>query len=56
MKISCGTDIIEIERVKCSIESDVGDKFVERIIVFGSIFLSKNFPSFLSLLKYNIVF
>ncbi|MBP3802039.1 MAG: holo-ACP synthase [Clostridia bacterium] len=31
MKISCGTDIIEIERVKCSIESDVGDKFVERI-------------------------
>ena len=31
MKISCGTDIIEIERVKSSIESDVGDKFVERI-------------------------
>lgn len=30
MKITCGTDIIEIERVKESIES-VGTKFIERV-------------------------
>ena len=29
MKITCGTDIIEIERVKESIEN-VGTKFIER--------------------------
>lgn len=30
MKISCGTDIIEIKRIKESIE-DLGDKFLERV-------------------------
>ena len=30
MKISCGTDIIEIERVKESIEN-LGEKFLERV-------------------------
>ena len=30
MKITCGTDIIEIERVKESIEN-VGTKFIERV-------------------------
>ena len=30
MKITCGTDIIEIKRIKESIE-DLGNKFVERI-------------------------
>lgn len=30
MKIKCGTDIIEIERVK-SIIQDLGDKFLERV-------------------------
>ena len=30
MKISCGTDIIEIERIKESIE-DLGDKFLNRV-------------------------
>lgn len=31
MKIACGTDIIEINRVKDSIDSDIGEKFIERI-------------------------
>lgn len=30
MKITCGTDIIEIDRIKSSIE-DMGDKFLERV-------------------------
>ena len=30
MKIKCGTDIIEIERIKESIE-EMGDKFLERV-------------------------
>lgn len=30
MKITCGTDIIEIERIKQSIE-DMGDKFCKRV-------------------------
>lgn len=30
MQINCGTDIIEIERIKESIE-DIGDKFIERV-------------------------
>lgn len=30
MKIACGTDIIEIERIKQSIE-DMGEKFLERV-------------------------
>ena len=30
MKITCGTDIIELERVKASIEN-VGTKFIERV-------------------------
>lgn len=30
MKIKCGTDIIEIERIK-SIIQDLGDKFLERV-------------------------
>lgn len=30
MKIACGTDIIEIERIKDSIE-DIGEKFLERV-------------------------
>ena len=30
MKISCGTDIIEIERIKEAIEK-LGDKFVQEI-------------------------
>lgn len=30
MKITCGTDIIEIDRIKSSIE-DMGDKFQERV-------------------------
>ena len=30
MKIACGTDIIEIERIKQSIE-DIGEKFLERV-------------------------
>lgn len=30
MKISCGTDIIEIKRIKESIE-DLGEKFLERV-------------------------
>ena len=30
MKIACGTDIIEIERVKESIEN-LGEKFLERV-------------------------
>ena len=30
MKITCGTDIIEIKRIKESIE-DLGDKFIERV-------------------------
>ena len=30
MKITCGTDIIEIERVKESIEN-LGEKFLERV-------------------------
>ena len=30
MKISCGTDIIEIKRIKESIE-DLGKKFLERV-------------------------
>lgn len=31
MKIACGTDIIEISRIKESIESDFGEKFLERV-------------------------
>lgn len=31
MKITCGTDIIEISRVKDSISSNIGDKFLERV-------------------------
>ena len=31
MKVFCGTDIIEISRVKDSISSDTGDKFLERV-------------------------
>lgn len=30
MRVNCGTDIIEIERIKESIE-DMGDKFLERV-------------------------
>ncbi len=30
MKIACGTDIIEISRIKDSIET-IGDKFIERV-------------------------
>lgn len=30
MKVTCGTDIIEIDRIKKSIE-DLGDKFINRI-------------------------
>lgn len=30
MRVSCGTDIIEIERIKDSIE-DMGEKFLERV-------------------------
>lgn len=30
MQINCGTDIIEIERIKESIE-DLGDKFIQRV-------------------------
>ena len=29
MKISCGVDIIEIERIKDSIE-DIGEKFIKK--------------------------
>ena len=31
MNIACGTDIIEISRVKDSIESDTGNRFLERV-------------------------
>ena len=31
MKIGCGTDIIEISRIKDSIESDTGERFIERV-------------------------
>ena len=31
MNIACGTDIIEIERIKYAISSDVGEKFIQRI-------------------------
>ncbi|MBR3254936.1 MAG: holo-ACP synthase [Clostridia bacterium] len=31
MKITCGTDIIEISRIKDSLEGDAGDKFKERV-------------------------
>lgn len=31
MKITCGTDIIEIYRVKDSLEGESGDKFKERV-------------------------
>ena len=31
MKITCGTDIIEISRVEDSISSDIGDRFLERV-------------------------
>lgn len=31
MDISCGTDIIEIARIKDSIESEIGEKFKEKI-------------------------
>jgi len=31
MRITCGTDIIEISRVEDSISSDIGDKFRERV-------------------------
>ena len=31
MKIGCGTDIIEISRIRDSIESDTGERFIERI-------------------------
>lgn len=31
MEILCGTDIIEISRIKDSINSDIGDKFIKRI-------------------------
>ena len=31
MKITCGTDIIEISRVEDSISSNIGDKFLERV-------------------------
>lgn len=30
MKIACGTDIIEIERIKSSIE-DIGDRFIKEV-------------------------
>ena len=36
MKISCGTDIIEIERIKKAIEH-VGDKFLETVFTPGEI-------------------
>lgn len=36
MKISCGTDIIEIERIKSSIEN-TGDKFIERVFTDNEI-------------------
>lgn len=31
MNIKCGTDIIEIDRIKESINSDIGEKFKERV-------------------------
>ena len=31
MNLACGTDIIEISRVKDSISNDLGDKFLERV-------------------------
>lgn len=31
MNIACGTDIIEIDRIKDSIESSIGKKFIERV-------------------------
>ena len=31
MKITCGTDIIEIDRIKKSIEQSIGKKFIETI-------------------------
>ncbi|MBR3002700.1 MAG: holo-ACP synthase [Clostridia bacterium] len=31
MNIMCGTDIIEISRIKDSIESDIGERFKERV-------------------------
>lgn len=36
MKISCGTDIIEIERIRDSIE-DLGEKFLKRVFTDGEI-------------------
>lgn len=36
MKISCGTDIIEIERIKSSIEN-TGDKFIDRVFTDNEI-------------------
>lgn len=37
MKMGCGTDIIEISRIKYSITSDIGNKFVERIFTQNEI-------------------
>ena len=31
MKITCGTDIIEISRIKEIISSDIGERFLERV-------------------------
>lgn len=36
MKISCGIDIIEIDRIKSSIE-DLGDKFINRVFTDNEI-------------------
>lgn len=37
MKIACGTDIIEISRIRDSIESDTGEKFLERVFTENEI-------------------
>lgn len=37
MKITCGTDIIEISRIKESLEGDAGDKFKERVFTKAEI-------------------
>lgn len=49
MKISCGTDIIEIERIKNNI-NDFGDKFIKRIYTANEIKYceSKNIQKFQS--------
>lgn len=37
MRITCGTDIIEIERIKENLESDVENKFKERVFTKAEI-------------------